>query len=72
MMTNRSISKNDIFVKLKYVPVGRELKLSWPVMYEKSDDQFWWDTEVNVEDGSITNIKKLSWTIECNHSGAET
>jgi len=50
MMTNRSISKNDIIVKLKYVPVGRELKLSWPVMYEKSDDQFWWDTEVNVED----------------------
>gem|GEM_PF-4044995 len=26
-MTNRSISKNEIIVKLKYVLVGREIKI---------------------------------------------
>ncbi len=66
MMADQRIAKSEIIAALEYIPMGKELKLVWSVVYEKSDDLVWWDTKVDAMNGQV--LKQVSWTLECKHS----
>lgn len=54
---------DDIFAKLSFYPLKKDLILCWEVAINDKITNKWWQVFVNASDGQI--IDKISWTVEC-------
>jgi len=61
-----TISKNDIKIKLMYVPISNtSVRLAYDFDILETNASDWWSVKIDAVDGSI--LSQVNWTVSCNH-----
>ncbi|MDQ7916582.1 T9SS-dependent M36 family metallopeptidase [Mesonia sp. MT50] len=65
ILSNGSISQNEIPVKLMYQPVGELIQLVYNINIYTLDHKHWWDISVDANNAKI--LFKNDWVISCTY-----